>query len=327
MNKYKGSILIIVSTMIVVLGGFTALAIDVGRLMIIRGELQNAADAAALTGAGYLYPSVVAGTPNWTLAETEATSAIALNVVDNAALLNGSVETGYWNISGGSSLQSTAIVPTAADAPAVQVTVMKAAGQNGGPVELMFGPLIGVSTVDVGATGIAVMGSPQIVGAGLVFPIAIAQSLYDQYWDSATNEPEIDPGTGLPWVFQVAPGPSGEWTSFLVNDTSASTIRTLIQSGNPTPLNVGDVIYLNSGVKNSLYNYVPIGAERLIPIVNTVTPGGQSPITAFGAIVIIGAQGGANPYVSVQLINNYEVSNGTPGGMNYGVYTPPKLVK
>ena len=39
----------------VVLLGFVGLAIDVGMLMVTRNEMQNAADAAALAGAGGMY--------------------------------------------------------------------------------------------------------------------------------------------------------------------------------------------------------------------------------------------------------------------------------
>ena len=38
--------------------GFAALAIDVGYLFVVRNELQNAADAAALAGAGHLTPYI-----------------------------------------------------------------------------------------------------------------------------------------------------------------------------------------------------------------------------------------------------------------------------
>ena len=40
-----------VAVMLVVLVGVAALTIDGGHLMFVRGELQNAADAAALAGA------------------------------------------------------------------------------------------------------------------------------------------------------------------------------------------------------------------------------------------------------------------------------------
>ncbi len=47
----RGAILVMMVILLVVLIGMTALALDVGRLMVLRTEMQNAADAAALAGA------------------------------------------------------------------------------------------------------------------------------------------------------------------------------------------------------------------------------------------------------------------------------------
>jgi hypothetical protein len=54
MNQ-RGATAILVAVALVVLVGFTALAIDVGHLVLARNELQNAADAGALAGARFLY--------------------------------------------------------------------------------------------------------------------------------------------------------------------------------------------------------------------------------------------------------------------------------
>jgi Flp pilus assembly protein TadG len=54
MNQ-RGVTAILVALLLVVLVGFTALAIDVGHLVFVRNELQNAADAGALAGARFLY--------------------------------------------------------------------------------------------------------------------------------------------------------------------------------------------------------------------------------------------------------------------------------
>ena len=48
---YRGQILVLVAVMMVVMCGFTALAVDVGILMINRAQLTTVADAAALAGA------------------------------------------------------------------------------------------------------------------------------------------------------------------------------------------------------------------------------------------------------------------------------------
>ncbi|MBS1170254.1 MAG: hypothetical protein H6R01_1172 [Burkholderiaceae bacterium] len=50
-NKQRGAIIIVFTLSMLVLFGFMALVIDLGRIYVVRSELQNAADAAALAGA------------------------------------------------------------------------------------------------------------------------------------------------------------------------------------------------------------------------------------------------------------------------------------
>ena len=50
LNDNKGVVAIIVAILIFVLFGMAALAVDIGHLAVVKNELQNAADAGALTG-------------------------------------------------------------------------------------------------------------------------------------------------------------------------------------------------------------------------------------------------------------------------------------
>ena len=52
----RGAVAVIVALTLVVLLAFGALAVDLGYLMMVKNELQNAADAGALAGARELYP-------------------------------------------------------------------------------------------------------------------------------------------------------------------------------------------------------------------------------------------------------------------------------
>ncbi len=54
-RERKGSVLILAACFMVVLCGLLALAVDISRIMWTKGQLQNAADAAALAGAGTLF--------------------------------------------------------------------------------------------------------------------------------------------------------------------------------------------------------------------------------------------------------------------------------
>ncbi len=51
----RGATVVMVAVLMVVLLGFTALAVDIGHLSVVQNELRNAADAGALAGARFLY--------------------------------------------------------------------------------------------------------------------------------------------------------------------------------------------------------------------------------------------------------------------------------
>ena len=56
-HDQSGMVAVIVAILLAVLLGFAALAVDIGHVMVVRNEIQNAADAAALAGACVLLPA------------------------------------------------------------------------------------------------------------------------------------------------------------------------------------------------------------------------------------------------------------------------------
>ncbi len=156
----RGSVAAITIVMMVAFFGLLAIVIDLGHLMLVRNQLQNAADAGALAGARALYLNNTTGTPDWAAGQAAALSAVQLNKADTQYLVTAQVQTGYWNTTWSPStapanLLSTGIVPGPTDAPAVKVTVQKMAGSNNGPVALTFGQIFGISTVNVGGLATA----------------------------------------------------------------------------------------------------------------------------------------------------------------------------
>ena len=101
MNQ-RGATAILVALLLVVLVGFTALAIDVGHLVVARNELQNAADAGALAGARFLYNED--GTAVNEDANQIAYNAATANMSENLAVEvdcdfannSGDVQRGHW---------------------------------------------------------------------------------------------------------------------------------------------------------------------------------------------------------------------------------------
>jgi len=325
--KRKGSVMVFVALLMTVILMLAALTVDLGHVFVVRNQLQNAADSTALQGTAYLYP-LSSNAPNWSLAQSKASNAVPLNKADEVALANATITPGYWDLTGVNGLRATSITPGPNDVPAIQVKISKSAGNNGGSVPLLFGSLMGINTVDLSATAIAVTGSPKSVQPGDVFPMAMPASDYSAYWNSATGSPKIDPSTGNPYIFNLSEGVQGGWTSFGTNTNSTSALRSLITNGNPTALNIGDDIWLTNGAKAALYSSVPTNVDVVVAVTAAATPGTQQPIIGFGAIHIISSSGGSSKTVQVQFTNNLKMSHDDPGsGTNYGTYTPPRLVR
>jgi Flp pilus assembly protein TadG len=330
LGNESGVVIVIFALALIVLLAFMALSIDVGHVMVVRNELHNAADAASLAGANAFYPHTPTSTPtppNWTAAETTASSAIQLNKSESATLVDCQVQSGYWNLSGTpSSLQPQSITPGALDVPAVMVTVSKAPGQNAGPIAAFFSTVLGINSFSVSAQSVAVSASPGSAQPGALFPIAISKELADQAASHNNSSKTVRIGSAYHYPNSMA----GQWTSLNLNTNNVPTIRDLIAYGNPTPLDIGDNIWIQPGTKTTLYSSVPIGKTVLLAVVNTVLSDvthSAVPIYGFIGFHITDSVGGSQKYVEGYFVFDYYAGLTGPGGPNYGVYSPPRLVK
>jgi Flp pilus assembly protein TadG len=98
MKCNKGAVAYIVGVSLIALIGFAAVAIDIGHLLLVRGELQNAADAGALAGAQVLYSFSGGDLSINTEANTTA-RAIAKDHLSDLTIVDVStadVERGHW---------------------------------------------------------------------------------------------------------------------------------------------------------------------------------------------------------------------------------------
>ena len=324
----RGATLILVAFGMIGFLGFAALAVDVGYLMVVRNQLQNAADAAALAGAMNLYTPTTG--PNWADAEAQATATIPLNTATNVALTGGVVQSGYYNLSGTvPGLHST---QGAGDAPAVQVTLSKSSGNNGGPVSLFFAPVLGINSAGVSVIAVAVESYPGSVGPGQLFPTAIAQCLYDNFWDPTTGKPftgascpaqpsgcPLNPGNpgnvngcefciGSAYHYDACQ--SGQWSTFKDPSNDVPTVGGLITNGNGGPLSIGDSIWIQPGTKDSLYKTAEalIGKTVVMPVVSgDLSSQGLQPITGFACLAFDASENGSGKY--------------HPGPSRYGLQT------
>jgi len=318
-----GAVAVITALCLGVFMTLLALVLDIGHVVGVRGELQNAADAGALAGARALVPYNTASTPqpDWVAGQTRAEETVAANQADGQQLIECQVQLGYWNLTT-RTLQSTSIVPGLRDVPAIMVTITKTAGQNSGPVQMTFAQVIGIPSLDVSVRALAFIGAPVSIPAnGGVFPIAVPKVLVDQYWYR-------DPPTPFKIGSDYHDPVGGQWTSLLVDDNNVPIIRDLIDNGNPNALNVGDNIWIEPGTKATLFDYAQskIGQTVLLPVVTTdFDTHNYTPILAFVSFYIENAVGGSGTYIQGHFVKDHPINEGTPGGPYTGTFIPPKL--
>ncbi len=120
LKNESGQAMVLVSLMCVVLFGFTAVAIDWGRVAIEKNQLQNTADAAALAGAQDL--------PSTATAENTAIS--------------------YAEDNGVQSSETTATAPYNGDSKKIEVVCSR-------PVEYTFARVLGFNNTTVSARAVA----------------------------------------------------------------------------------------------------------------------------------------------------------------------------
>lgn len=170
-----GALVPLTAILMVVLLAMVAFTVDIGYIVLVRQELQNAADSAALAGAGKLYdlelqanfapqgglllvdPAVAGATGEACLFTGKNTAGNLAVVVNNSDIIVGSC-------GGSSPLQ---ILPPSAPGflpNTVQVTVRRDATVSTGPLRLFFAPVLGHPTQDLQATATAASLGGNVVG-------------------------------------------------------------------------------------------------------------------------------------------------------------------
>ena len=329
-NSQRGAVAVIVAVSMVALLSIVAFAVDLGHLLVVRNQVQNAVDAAALRGAAFLY-SPGNPVPNYSPtgpAVTNATATVPLNIsVTSNDTLN--VQAGAWQT----------LNPSApANDAAVQVSFTK-------QVALYFAPVFGVTQHAVSATAIAIVQSPTAVGVGgLNMPLAIGSCMFSQYWNANTGQPLIDPSTGQPYVLNIGDSygygnpscTSGEWTTLSsTQDNSDSSLQNILTSGNTSPVTVGTSLWLQTGNETNIYNLVnncsAAGTQSCAyvtaPVVGTISSGSEQATTALACLHVLSATGGNTKTVTVQFSTGCAPGNASGTGASYGVVGPPRLAQ
>jgi hypothetical protein len=279
----RGAVIIYVAFAMFLLLFMAALAVDVGYNRVVRNQLQNAADAAALAACNRFYdrthppdlsnPDDVC--PDWDAATNEVAannpqSAIKMNSADNNPLQTGTTWVGWWDIVrplnpdqwANPPSSPTCTPPTSHYGPAVRVTILKAAGQNSGAMQTFFGKIMGVSTIDVDASATAVAASPGEVAPNSIMPYAISinsKELWSIYGSAANPITLGDPyhcdASGC--YAGGTEDTGGQFTTYLMEINSVGSddgVRDTIAGGNPSLLDVTDQIWIEPGVKRTAYD-------------------------------------------------------------------------
>jgi hypothetical protein len=176
--------------------GFTALAVDSGRIYVVRGELQNTSDAAALAAARAML-TAEAQLGNTTqvhadgYANASSIGSLFMTTGQPVTIESGNVVFGRFeepdNLSEPLNIWTT-------DYNAVRVFVGRTGGSPDGPVPLTFSMLFGNSEADVSASAVAHLDDhmsgyrpPEDGSGGALIPMTVEESVFEAQSTSGTD--------------------------------------------------------------------------------------------------------------------------------------------
>lgn len=203
-TQRRGATVALVAVSLVVILGFTALTIDLGRLYLVRTELQAAADSAALAGASAFANDAAlandAGAQLLTLLRARAQQFSSLNKTLGAVTLleSADIVLGTHDFDNpGAPLDTSGAQPF----NAAEITVRRTEGSSNGPVGFFFASILGRDDGGVIASAraalndrVAVYGEESIIGR--LMPFSIYLGMYDYALENGTDDYSYD-GTSV----------------------------------------------------------------------------------------------------------------------------------
>ncbi len=283
----SGGVSVVFALTFTVLCGFAALAFDLGHIIMVQGELQRTADAAALAGVTGFMPYNNPGpnqTPNWLQGQQKAHAIInnAANLADNQqfSIAEGTVLYGYWLLKPPTDyvqLPLPTVRPAISaylPAPAINVTLSR-------NVTLYLAPLIGISSPKaVSATSTAIL--PEAYKTTNIPPVAVS-------WDTVYN----NTGSGSVTIDvveqDIQPQSNKEiagWFNLNGGNSVPSVKIDVPLISDPTGIATGSNIYLVPGTKASLTDYIKANETIVVPIVQDLSKQDWAPIIGWGAFKV-----------------------------------------
>lgn len=249
----SGAVAVVMALCLMVFFGMLALVLDIGHLYVVRGELQNAADAAALAGARALYTTTGSRltpftSPNYSQSIEKAGE--ALNQADgkNIAFGSGDIILGHWGwpTPPGINPNLNRFTPGLSDVNAVMVKARKDQSINQ-PVATWFGWVFRKETVDVESLwAVAALGYASAVPPGRIFPIAL-----NQEW---LRQQLLLPNPGGGVTFNPDRQDNGGWCGPIDHSINANLLKDWVTNGFPEQLSLGDFVNLVNGVIDAALN-------------------------------------------------------------------------
>jgi len=331
----SGGVAVIVTIVLTAMLFTAALVLDLGHLSTVKSEVRKAAEAGAYAGARALALPQDITDWNWDNGKATAVSAVQQNAADQRSLADftvTNVQVGYWDMSwdarAAHDLLPSTTTPVSGQVAAVKVTVAKTPGGDGSsaPVATSFASMMGISSMGVQASAVAMISPPTKVPYPDLFPFALPYTWVNQHWK---DKPPIS--------FAIAADQhvdsGGQWTSFKTTENGATYIDSLILGTNTSDsVTVGDPIYIQTGERASIYNVAKneVGKVRYVPVVEDgFQNGAYTPVVAYVPFEITSVIGsGNNPSVIGHFKPGYvDPKASGAGGKYFGDPLPPKLVQ
>ena len=252
----EGVSAIILTLMLLVIFAMAALAIDIGYIAATRGELQNAADSAALAATnrlGDLYLSMTPGeqatyvltSGDEAIIEGVATTVLSKNkaAYENIQINATDIDIGQWD---GSSFTETPDQPDA-----VEVTVRREQGSINGPISTIFAKIFNIDTLDVTAEATAALtGVGETNESDLELPIGLDEKWFEVN-EGVPGETPGWCGKQVKFAPTTDPEACGGWTTWNYGSNDAN-MRKILQESLESPKSiVGETDFEFTGGKLS----------------------------------------------------------------------------
>jgi len=256
-NRERGIYTALFALLLPVLIGMCGLAVDIAHYWWVTGQLQNAADAAALAGAKELDSTAVgrADATKFASVYAERHAVDGREVADTELVKN---ETGEWSTS---SATFTANGVTHPSANAIHVTVQRP------NVPSFFSPLLGARASEtLSASAIAVAGGAGAVECAAPFALATCALQYDGAGEliCPTN---LSFQNGVQSVGLTHPDGSSPVNGKSAEPYVSQAVNAPLTCKQPTAF--GDTLYLQNGDDLS---------QQSVDDINAATTGGLNPV-------------------------------------------------